>query len=244
MRYILIILVSSMIWGCGQDEKKTIGSGNKKFVSKESQSGRISDDITYDDSLANQEEENKSSDATEAPGSEAPGSEAPGSETEKPDENSGENPDPDKPKDDPKKPGTDTDPDAGNGNGASSPDQELNAAGEVVFRIAAGTGNNPWNTPENPILIKPGQVLRIYNDDSAQHTIHTNSQRGGLPVHGCGNFFNTRNIGNNGIACRFGNNISANLIGPDGMLDDNEIHDHFTWSRGSGRGMVYIKVIQ
>lgn len=116
------------------------------------------------------------------------------------------------------------------------PKQEVNAAGEVVFRIKAGTGNGAWNSPDNPIVIQPGQTLRIYNDDAAQHTIHTNSQRGGYPVHGCGNFFNTRNIGPQGIACKFGNEIQQ------GMLPDSEIHDHFTWRRGAGTGQVYIKV--
>ena len=120
----------------------------------------------------------------------------------------------------------------------SASQQTLNEAGEVVFRIPAGTGQGSWNTADNPIIIKPNQVLRLYNDDSTPHTVHTNSTRGGLPVHGCGRFFNTRNIGPQGVACQFGN------VKP-GPISEAALHDHFTWSaraQGTGRGVVYITV--
>ena len=117
------------------------------------------------------------------------------------------------------------------------PAQELNAAGEVVFRIKAETGNQPWNTAADPIRLKKGQTLRVFNDDNANHTIHTNSTRNGYPNHGCTNRANARNIGQDGVACQFGENIQS------GMLPDSQIHDHFTWVRGStATGMVYILI--
>jgi hypothetical protein len=120
------------------------------------------------------------------------------------------------------------------------PAQELNAQGEVVFRIAAGTGTGSWNTIENPIILKANQTLRVFNDDNASHTVHTNSQNGGMPVHGCTNQFNTRNIGAQGVACNF-TNVN------EGMISEAQLHDHFTWQenqQGTGRGAVYIMVIQ
>lgn len=44
----------------------------------------------------------------------------------------------------------------------------------VVFRIKAGTDRGPWNDAANPIRIRVGQTLEIFNDDSIQHWIHTN----------------------------------------------------------------------
>src|SRR6185295_125924 len=47
--------------------------------------------------------------------------------------------------------------------------------GEVVeFHIPAGTIDKPWNTLENPIKVKVGQTLRLINDDSIDHFLHTN----------------------------------------------------------------------
>ncbi len=43
----------------------------------------------------------------------------------------------------------------------------------VEFRIAAGTGSMPWNTMQNPVQVKVGQVLRIINGDSVMHQLHT-----------------------------------------------------------------------
>ena len=47
----------------------------------------------------------------------------------------------------------------------------------VEFRIAPGTGSNPWNSFDNPVRVRVGQILRVHNDDSRAHTIHA----GGSP---------------------------------------------------------------
>jgi|GEM_PF-1571234 len=44
----------------------------------------------------------------------------------------------------------------------------------VEFRIKAGTGNGPWNDAATTIRLKVGQTLRIINDDSVVHQLHTN----------------------------------------------------------------------
>lgn len=44
---------------------------------------------------------------------------------------------------------------------------------EVDFHILAGTGRNAWNTPDKPAVVKVGQTLRIFNDDSVVHFLHT-----------------------------------------------------------------------
>lgn len=121
----------------------------------------------------------------------------------------------------------------------TKPAQEVNDAGEVVFRIKEGTGTGNWNTKDNPIRIKPGQTLRVFNDDSRSHTIHTNSfSDGALPRHGCERAFQLSNIPDQGVACKFGTNLQP------GLLDSDEIHDHFTWQAGSDdRGIVFIEVI-
>ena len=36
-----------------------------------------------------------------------------------------------------------------------------------------GTGENAWNTPATAVHIKIGQILRIFNDDSVAHYLHT-----------------------------------------------------------------------
>lgn len=43
----------------------------------------------------------------------------------------------------------------------------------VEFHIPAGTGNGAWNTPETTVNVKVGDTLRIINDDSIPHTLHT-----------------------------------------------------------------------
>lgn len=47
----------------------------------------------------------------------------------------------------------------------------------VTFSIPAGTGNKPWNTAANPVVVFRGQILRITNNDSMVHRLHT----GGRP---------------------------------------------------------------
>jgi hypothetical protein len=49
---------------------------------------------------------------------------------------------------------------------------ESSDSSTVVFRIKPGTGDGPWNTPDNPIVAKVGQTLEIHNDDSVQHWLH------------------------------------------------------------------------
>lgn len=44
----------------------------------------------------------------------------------------------------------------------------------VEFRIPKGTGNGAWNTAATPATLKVGQTLRIYNDDTVVHQMHTN----------------------------------------------------------------------
>lgn len=43
----------------------------------------------------------------------------------------------------------------------------------IDFHIAAGTGKGAWNSKETMILVKMGQVIRFYNDDSVEHQLHT-----------------------------------------------------------------------
>ncbi|MBK7890625.1 MAG: cytochrome c [Bdellovibrionales bacterium] len=46
----------------------------------------------------------------------------------------------------------------------------------IVFRIPAGTGTMAWNSSSSPVLLFVGQTLRICNDDSANHQLHTDGQ--------------------------------------------------------------------
>lgn len=51
-------------------------------------------------------------------------------------------------------------------------------AGEIVeFHIPAGTGLKPWNTPDTEVKVRVGQTLRIFNDDTIVHRLHTNDDR-------------------------------------------------------------------
>lgn len=57
-------------------------------------------------------------------------------------------------------------------------DEDFEDAGEIVeFRIPAGTGLKPWNTPETVVNVQVGQTLRIFNDDTIVHRLHTNEDR-------------------------------------------------------------------
>lgn len=48
-------------------------------------------------------------------------------------------------------------------------------AGNVIeFHIKQGTGNQPWNTANDTVTAKVGNILRIFNDDSISHRPHTN----------------------------------------------------------------------
>jgi hypothetical protein len=46
-------------------------------------------------------------------------------------------------------------------------------ATRVVFRIPAGTGTSPWNSSTSPVLVFVGQTLRICNNDTRGHRLHT-----------------------------------------------------------------------
>lgn len=45
----------------------------------------------------------------------------------------------------------------------------------VTFRIPAGTNQGPWNTLATTVTVFVGQTLRIINDDSIRHRLHTNN---------------------------------------------------------------------
>jgi hypothetical protein len=56
---------------------------------------------------------------------------------------------------------------------AHADDSSTNNDNVVEFHIPAGTGGNPWNTFDNPVVVKVGQTLRLINDDSIVHLLHT-----------------------------------------------------------------------
>ena len=47
------------------------------------------------------------------------------------------------------------------------------SSNRTVFRIANATGTNAWNSSASPIVVFVGQVLRVCNDDSVAHQLHT-----------------------------------------------------------------------
>jgi plastocyanin len=42
------------------------------------------------------------------------------------------------------------------------------------FHIAAGTGSGAWNTKDTMLTLYVGDTLKVINDDSVRHTMHTN----------------------------------------------------------------------
>lgn len=46
----------------------------------------------------------------------------------------------------------------------------------VVFRIPNGTGTMAWNSSSSPVLLFVGQTLRVCNDDTVNHQLHTDGQ--------------------------------------------------------------------
>lgn len=44
----------------------------------------------------------------------------------------------------------------------------------VDFHIKAGTAGSSWNTADESIKAKLGDVIRFHNDDSVSHQLHTN----------------------------------------------------------------------
>ncbi len=45
----------------------------------------------------------------------------------------------------------------------------------VEFDIPPGTGDGPWNSPAQAVTAHVGDVLRIVNDDTVPHRLHTDS---------------------------------------------------------------------
>lgn len=69
----------------------------------------------------------------------------------------------------------------------------------VEFRIKAGTGSNPWNTMAEMVVAKMGQTVRIVNDDTVAHRLHTNGapcrhQQGNIPPGGSFDCVTTRTL--------------------------------------------------
>lgn len=54
----------------------------------------------------------------------------------------------------------------------------------VLFKIKAGTGTSPWNTQAEMMTAKVGQTIRIVNEDTVTHRLHT----GGAPCPHGANF--------------------------------------------------------
>jgi hypothetical protein len=46
----------------------------------------------------------------------------------------------------------------------------------VEFHIAAGTAGQPWNTKDTAVVATVGDTLRIFNDDSVPHRLHTDGK--------------------------------------------------------------------
>ena len=66
-------------------------------------------------------------------------------------------------------------PEVGAIDAANSPEQQLTVAEEalVVFKIPPGTGSGDWNTPETEVVMDVGDTLRLVNNDSMAHQLHT-----------------------------------------------------------------------
>lgn len=97
------------------------------------------------------------------------------------------------------------------------PAQPPQNPGLIEFHIAPGTGQGPWNDSNNPLILKmaPNGVvtLRIINDDSAGHTLHTN----GFP---CPH-------GNILVPLRTGAHYDCMIRGDfDSVNDAGSFHDH------------------
>jgi predicted CopG family antitoxin len=44
----------------------------------------------------------------------------------------------------------------------------------IEFRMRAGTGSSAWNNQAETVVGVVGQTLRVYNDDTVPHRLHTN----------------------------------------------------------------------
>lgn len=69
---------------------------------------------------------------------------------------------------------------AGTGTEAQVPTGPASGQGSELgikeFRIPAGTGNGAWNTAQTPIVARIGDTVRIFNDDTVTHRLHTNGR--------------------------------------------------------------------
>lgn len=84
----------------------------------------------------------------------------------------------------------------------------------VDFRIARETGKGAWNTKETSVSVKVGDLLRIYNDDTIPHQLHTF----GAPC-GHGPSF----PGGNAWECEIVEEYSSKVSGP--------LYDHLSGER-------------
>jgi len=46
----------------------------------------------------------------------------------------------------------------------------------IEFKIPKGTTNKPWNTRDRFVSVKVGDTLRLVNDDTVDHHLHTNGR--------------------------------------------------------------------
>lgn len=74
--------------------------------------------------------------------------------------------------------GTETGTETGTGTATNtatvgSPTSEL---GIKELHIPAGTGNKAWNTRGTPMVARVGDTIRIFNDDTTTHRLHTNGR--------------------------------------------------------------------
>ena len=53
------------------------------------------------------------------------------------------------------------------------PGQPAPSPAAVLFRIASGTGQGAWNDGSSRVIARVGDTLRIVNDDSVAHRLHT-----------------------------------------------------------------------
>jgi hypothetical protein len=101
---------------------------------------------------------------------------------------------------------------------------ELQADGKtVIYRIPKGTGGNDWNPREKPIRVKRGWTLRLVDEDSGSHWLHTNGQP-------CPHAFEA--IGD-GYDCPISMNAPVGVIS--GTFEHNVA--------ANGLGRVYIEVV-
>ena len=60
--------------------------------------------------------------------------------------------------------------------GGSTPAPPTPSPATVIFHIPSGTGSGPWNDGSSRVVAKVGDILRIINDDSVAHRLHTSGR--------------------------------------------------------------------